>query len=107
MTLNELKIFIVQTEIAEIDTILSTNRSEIKLLFSNSISTLENTNTCIQILTYLHQQNNQVKASKDVQFLFTLLAFYFKTARRPAYVTTCISNLTDSILKYRLQAWHQ
>ena len=107
MTLDELKICIVQTEINEIDTFLSTNRNEIKLLFSNSSSTIENTNTCIEILSYLHQQNNQVNASKDVQFLFTLLAFYFKIASRPAYVLTCINNLKDSILIYRLKAWHQ
>ena len=107
MILDELKIFIVQTEINEIDSFFSTNRNEIKLLFSNSIPTIENTNTCIEIISYLHQQNRQVKSTEDVQFLFSLLAFYFKTASRPAYITTCINNLTDSILKYRLQAWHQ
>ncbi len=107
MTLEELNIFIVQTEINEVDTFLASNRGEIKLLFSNSISTSENTKTCIQILTYLHHQESQIKSAEDVQFLFSLLAFYFKTAGRPPYITTCINNLIDSILKYRLQAWHQ
>jgi hypothetical protein len=107
MTLDDLKILIIQTEINELGTFLSENRNEIKLLFSNSSTTIENTNTCIQILSYLHKQSKQVKSIKDVQFLFSLLAFYFKAASKAPYITTCINNLTDSILKFRLQAWHQ
>ena len=105
MTLEELKLLISQTR--EIDIFISTKRNEIKLIFNNLISTSENTKSCIQILSNLHQQNNQIKSNIEVQFLFTHLAFYFKAANKTAYVTTCINNLTNSILKNRLSAWHQ
>ena len=107
MTLDELKIFIAQSEIVKIIDFVSSNRDKLKLFFSNIDVLTRETNICIEIIILLNRLNKQLKSDPEIQFLFTNLAFYFKKANKSAYVTTCINNLDNSILKNRLQAWHQ
>ena len=105
MTLEELKIQSLQFDLAELSDFVSENRNEIKLLFSNLSVGASTTKICVELIKHIHSNRKSGIDSDGVQFLITSLAFYFKNANNKAFVFTCITNLKDTVLKYRLQAW--
>jgi hypothetical protein len=105
MTLEELKIQSLQFDLAELSDFVSENRNEIKLLFSNLPVGASTTKICVELIKYIHSNRKSGIDSDGVQFLITSLAFYFKNSNNKAFVFTCITNLKDTVLKYRLQAW--
>jgi hypothetical protein len=107
MRLEELKTKSLNCDLTELDEFVSQNRNEIKLLFSNLVVETSVTNDCIELIRHIHSKRRKGVNSDGVQFLLTSLAFYFKTANRPAFVQTCITNLQDNVLKFRLIAWYQ
>jgi hypothetical protein len=107
MTLEELKSESIQHDLPELNEFISLNRNEIKLLFSNLVVELTATRDCVELIRHIHSKRKNGIETVGIQFLITNLAFYFKTANRPAFVQTCITNLQDNVLKYRLLAWYQ
>jgi hypothetical protein len=107
MTLEELKIAALESDMQELNDFVSIKRDEIKLLFSNLIPEATNSQHCIALISNLHLNRNNGIETSGIQFLLTCLANYFKAAILPVYVQTCISNLQDNVLKYRLLAWFQ
>lgn len=107
MTLEELKIESLQCDLAELNEFVSENRSEIKLLFSNLVVGSSVTIDCIKLIRHIHSKRRNGIHAVGIQFLVTSLAFYFKSANKPEFVQTCITNLQDNVLKYRLLAWFQ
>ncbi len=105
MTLEELKIQSLQSDLTELSDFVSENRNEIKLLFSNLTIDSSTTKICIELIRHIHSNRKKGIEGEGVQFLITSLAFYFKNANNKSFVFTCITNLKDTVLKYRLQAW--
>jgi hypothetical protein len=107
MTLDELKIKSLTCDLADLNTFVSNNRNEIKLLFSNLSISTSATKDCKDLISHIHSKRKNDVYTDGVQFLLTSLAFYFKSANKPEFVQTCITNLQDTVLKYRLIAWFQ
>jgi len=107
MSLLELKELIVNSDVNEVVEYISANMDELKLLFSSIDVNPVNTNEFKEIISFLHRLDNQDKKKAGIQFLFSSSAVYFKEAGNLPFITTCINNLSDSILKNRLQAWYQ
>lgn len=107
MTLKELKIQSLQSDLTELSDFVSENRNEIKLLFSNLAVGASVTRDCVELIRHIHSKRKNGIDVDGIQFLVTSLAFYFKSANKPEFVQTCITNLKDNVLKYRLQAWFQ
>lgn len=107
MTLQELQTTIVESEIERTLALVSKDSNEIKVMFHNLQITKENNNLCGQLIANINRLLPKHKRSKEIQFLVVVMAFYFKKANKTAYITTCLMNLDDSILKNRLLAWHQ
>ncbi|HQV79187.1 MAG TPA: hypothetical protein PLJ42_10525 [Chitinophagales bacterium] len=107
MTLEELKIESLQCDLAELNEFVSENRNEIKLLFSNLVVGASVTRDCIELIRHIHSKRRNGIDTVGIQSFVTSLAFYFKSANNTAFVQTCITNLQDNVLKYRLQAWFQ
>ena len=105
MTLEELKIQSLQSDLTDLSDFVSENRNEIKLLFSNLSVGASATEVCVELIRHIHSNRKIGVDAVGVQFLITSLAFYFKNANNKAFVFTCITNLKDTVLKYRLQAW--
>lgn len=107
MNVEELNGNIITASPEEIVDFVSENTQEIKLFFNNLVPNRENTKGCTTLIRHLNALKEADKETEEIQFLFTSLAFYFKSIKNTALITTCITNLKDSILKYRLQAWHK
>jgi hypothetical protein len=107
MTLEELKNESILKELGDLNDYISENRNEVKLLFSNLRVDLLVTKNCIELIRHIHSKRNFGIDSDGIQFLVTSLAFYFKSANKPEFVQTCITNLQDNVLKFRLLAWFQ
>jgi hypothetical protein len=107
MTLEELKSESLHYDLADLNEFVSENRNEIKLLFSNLIVESGVTRECIELIRHIHSKRRNGVDTAGIQFLVTGLAFYFKSANKPEFVQTCITNLQDNVLKYRLAAWFQ
>jgi len=105
MTLEELKIESLKSELTELSEFISENRIEIKLLFSNLTIDSSTTRICIDLIRHIHSNRKKGIETEGIQFLITSLAFYFKNANKKSFVFTCINNLKDNVLKHRLQAW--
>jgi len=105
MTLEELKIQSLQSDLTEFSNFISENRNELKLLFSNLTINSSTTKVCIELIRHIHSNRKKGIDAEGIQFLIASLAFYFKNANNKAFVFTCITNLKDTVLKYRLQAW--
>lgn len=107
MTIDDLKNESLLIDLDDLNKFISKNRNEVKLLFSSLIVDSLNTKTCIELVRHIHSKRNNGIDSDGIQFLVTCLAFYFKSANKPEFVQTCITNLHDNVLKYRLLAWFQ
>jgi hypothetical protein len=107
MTLEELKITSLQRDLVELNEFISENRNEVKLLFSNLVISTSVTNDCIELIRHIHSNRRNGIDANGIQFFITSLAFYFKSANKPPFVQTCINNLQDNVLKFRLLAWFQ
>lgn len=107
MTLEELKLESLQFDLEDLNEFVSNNRNEIKLLFSNLVVEPTVTRDCVELIRHIHSKRKNGIDSVGIQFLVTSLAFYFKSANKPEFVQTCITNLHDNVLKYRLLAWFQ
>ncbi|KFF03272.1 hypothetical protein [Flavobacterium reichenbachii] len=107
MTIENLNANLITASPEEIIGYVSVNAQEIKLLFNNLESERHHLKECILLITRLNRLKENVVETEEIQFLFTCLAFYFKSIRKTSLITTCITHLKDSILKYRLQAWHK
>lgn len=107
MTLEELKSESLQYDLADLNEFVSENRNEIKLLFSNLVVESAVTRDCVELIRHIHSKRKNGIDNVGIQFLVTSLAFYFKSSNKPEFVQTCITNLQDNVLKYRLSAWFQ
>jgi hypothetical protein len=107
MTLEELKIELLQYDLVDLNEFVSENRNQVKLLFSNLVVDSSVTKDCIDLIRHIHSKRKNGIDTIGVQFLVTNLAFYFKSANKPEFVQTCITNLQDNVLKFRLLAWFQ
>lgn len=107
MTLEELKTKSLQCDLGELNEFVSIKRNEIKLLFSNISNDSFVTKECIELIRSIHSKRKNGIGASGIQFLVTSLAFYFKSANKPEYVQTCVTNLQDNLLKFRLLAWFQ
>ncbi|MEP7128447.1 MAG: hypothetical protein ABI729_06250, partial [Chitinophagales bacterium] len=109
MTIRQLHNNIIQYNESEIIFLISDSRKELKLLFINLSVEFENTEMLGQILVHLSSLpvSNDAKQTEELQFLFTELAFYFKRSNNHAFVVNCLRNISDSVLKNRLNAWIQ
>jgi hypothetical protein len=105
MTLEDIKIQSVKYELTDLNDFISENRNEIKLLFSNLTIDFSTTKVCIELVRHIHSNRKKGIEAEGIQFLITSLAFYLKDANNKSFVFTCITNLKDNVLKYRLQAW--
>jgi hypothetical protein len=105
MTLEELKTLSLQSELTVLNKFISKNRNEIKLLFSNLTVEASTTQICIELIRHIHSNRRNGIEGDGVQFLITSLAFYFKNANKKPFVFTCITNLKDTVLRHRLEAW--
>lgn len=106
MTLEELKTYSLQSDLDELDEVISDKRNEVKLLFSNLTIDASTTRTCTELIQYINSNRNKGVNTDGIQFLIATLAFYFKKSNKKAFVATCINNLKDTVLRYRLQAWY-
>ena len=107
MTLEELKTESLQSDLPELNEFVSLKRNEVKLLFSNLAADSIVTKECIELIRNIHSKRKNGISAAGIQFLVTSLAFYFKSANKPEYVQTCVTNLQNNLLKYRLLAWFQ
>ncbi|MVN23461.1 hypothetical protein [Mucilaginibacter arboris] len=107
MTIEELHEFIINSDASEISQCIGIDSYKVKLLLSNVEVSVEATSVLIQILTHINKLDGEILKTPPFQILYINLAFYFKQANKPAYVTTCYNRIGDSILKQRLLAWHQ
>ena len=107
MTFSEFTSSILKKDLYEIDNYFANNINEVKLVFSQLELDNETTTNCIDLLKHVHSNRRNGSEKNGIQFLITNLAFYFKKINRPEFVQTCITNLKDNVLKYRLQAWFQ
>lgn len=107
MELKEAHDFIIQSDEEGLITYVNQNRQELKMLFMSVFPDKGVTHLLSQILVYLSTLHLSESAtqSDEIQFLYTNLAFYFKSANRLGYVNNCINQLSESILKNRLYAW--
>ena len=107
MILDDLKTIVSQSDCDRIIQFVNDNRDEIKILFSNLENSTTNHALCRQLTLFLSRLPIDERNKNEIQFLFTSLAFYFKFSKKTALLSHCICYISDSILKYRLQAWHQ
>jgi len=107
INLSDFKSFIVNSSLKEILIYVASNMDDLKLLFSTIDVTTPNTVEFKEIISHLHRLPNIDKKKIEIQFLISSIAIYFKDAGNLPFITTCINNLSDSILKNRLQAWYQ
>ena len=107
MTIEELRILSLQSGLPELSDYISENVHEIKLLFGNLHTDVSATPVCIELIRHIHTNRKNGIETDGIQFLITSLAIYFKNVNKPGFVQTCITNLKDNVLKYRLQAWFQ
>jgi hypothetical protein len=105
--LEELKTKSLQFDLVKLNEFVSENRNKVKFLFSNLVVDSSVTNDCIELIRNIHSKRKNGIVTVGVQFLITSLAFYFKSANKPEFVQTCITNLQDNVLKFRLLAWFQ
>ncbi len=109
MTIFQFHSNILQFSEAEIITLISENRKELKLIFINLAIEHNNTELLGQILVHLSalELTDEGKESEEIQFLFTELAFYFKRNNNHGFVVYALQVISASILKNRLNAWIQ
>ena len=107
MTLTEIRDTFLQFREPEIISYINTRLKELKLSFINAELNVENSDLLSKIMIYLGAiQLSEVGAkTKEMQFLYTELAFFFKRNNEMGPVTSCLNLIEESVLKSRLKAW--